>query len=58
LAEIYEKGTVRAATMLNSQPPQHLAAIRAALAQAVRERFAHGERWRVPVPAALLSASA
>ena len=58
LAEIYEKGTVRAATMLNSQPPQHLAAIRAALAQAVRERFAHGERWRVPVPAALSSASA
>ena len=58
LAEIYEKGTVRAATMLNNQPPQHLAAIRAALAQAVRERFAHGERWRVPVPAALSSASA
>jgi ubiquinone/menaquinone biosynthesis C-methylase UbiE len=58
LAEIYEKGTVRAAMLLANQPPQNLAAIRAALAQAVRTRFAHGDRWRVPVPAALVWATA
>jgi SAM-dependent methyltransferase len=58
LCEIYEKGTVRAAMLLARQPPQRLATIRSALAQAVRERFAYGERWRVPVPAALLRATA
>jgi len=58
LSEIYEKGTVRAAMLLANQPPQHLAAIRTALAQVVRKRFAHGDRWRVPVPAALVWATA
>jgi SAM-dependent methyltransferase len=58
LAEIYEKGTVRAAMLLAKQPPPNLAAIRAAIAEAVRTRFAHGDRWLVPVPAALLRASA
>jgi hypothetical protein len=27
------------------------------LAEAVRKRFARGKRWRVPVPAALVSAT-
>jgi SAM-dependent methyltransferase len=58
LCEIYEKGTVRAAMLLGSQPAASLAAIRTAIAASVRTRFAHGERWRVPVPAALLSATA
>ena len=58
LSEIYERGTVRAAAMLASQPPQNLAAIRATMAQSVRTRFADGHRWRVPVPAALVSATA
>ena len=58
LSEIFEKGTVRAATILAQQPPQCLTAIRSALAQAVRERFVYGDRWRVPVPAALLGATA
>jgi SAM-dependent methyltransferase len=58
LSEIFEKGTVRAASLLARQPPQNLAAIRSAMAQAVQERFAHGDRWRVPVPAALLRATA
>ena len=58
LSDIFEKGTVRAATLLASQPPANLAAIKAALAQTVRERFACGDRWRVPVPAALLRATA
>jgi SAM-dependent methyltransferase len=57
LCEIYERGTVRAAMLLGSQPASNLAAIRAAIADQVRARFAHGGRWRVPVPAALLSAT-
>ena len=55
LSEIYERGTVRAAMLLARQPSQNLAAIRLALAAAVRKRFAYGKRWRVPVPAALVS---
>jgi hypothetical protein len=58
LSEIYEKGTVRAAMVLASQPPQSLVAIRQAMAEAVQKRFACGDRWRVPVPAALVRASA
>jgi SAM-dependent methyltransferase len=58
LCEIYEKGTVRAAMLLGNQPASNLAAIRLAIAQSVRERFADGNRWRVPVPAALLGATA
>ena len=58
LFEIYAKGTVRVATMLAHQPPQNLAAIRSALALSVRQQFAVGNRWRVPVPAALVSATA
>ncbi len=58
LCEIYEKGTVRAAMLLGNQPASNLAAIRSAIAKSVRERFANGNRWRVPVPAALLAATA
>jgi SAM-dependent methyltransferase len=58
LFEIIEKGTVRAATLFAKQPPQNLAAIRSALAEAVQKRFAHRGRWRVPIPAALLRATA
>jgi hypothetical protein len=58
LSEIYEKGTVRAAMLLANQPPQNLAAIRSAMAEAVQKRFAYLDRWRVPVPAALLRAYA
>jgi SAM-dependent methyltransferase len=54
LSEIYERGTVRAAAMLASQPPQNLAAIRTAMAKSVQIQFADGTRWRVPVPAALV----
>ena len=58
LSEIYEKGTVRAAMVLASQPPQSLVAIRQAMTEAVQSRFARRDRWRVPVPAALVRASA
>lgn len=57
LSEIYEKGTVRAAMLLAKQPHQNLAAIRSAMTEAVRSRFGFGNRWRVPVPAALVSAA-
>jgi SAM-dependent methyltransferase len=56
--EMFERGTVRAAMVLNSQPPQNREAIRNALTEGVRARFAHGTRWRVPAPAALISATA
>jgi SAM-dependent methyltransferase len=58
LFEIYAKGTVRAAMMLASQPPRNLARIRSALALSVREHFSQGKRWHVPVPAALVRATA
>jgi len=58
LSEIYEKGTVRAAMVLAKQPQQNLTAIRRAMAEAVQQRFVCGDRWRVPVPAALVRATA
>ena len=58
LFEIYAKGTVRAAMLLSKQPPNNVAAIRFALTAAVREQFSSGDRWCVPVPAALVRASA
>jgi ubiquinone/menaquinone biosynthesis C-methylase UbiE len=57
LFEIYAKGTVRVATMLADQPPQNLAAIRSALTLSVRQQFSNGDRFRVPVPAALVRAT-
>jgi SAM-dependent methyltransferase len=56
--EMFERGTVRAAELLSRQPPQNLAAIQSALTNEVRERFANGNHWRVPAPAALISATA
>jgi SAM-dependent methyltransferase len=58
LGEIFEKATVRAAMLLRSQPPGNLAAIRSAMESAVREQFSHGDRWRVPVLAAVVKAAA
>lgn len=58
LFEIYAKGTVRAAMLLSKQPPQNLRDIRSELTTTVREQFSNGDRWRVPVPAALIRAIA
>jgi SAM-dependent methyltransferase len=58
LFEIYARGTVRAAKLLSSQPTENLTAIRSTLAATVRQQFAHENRWRVPVPAALVRATA
>jgi SAM-dependent methyltransferase len=57
LSSIFEEATVRAAQILASQSAPNLRAIRSAMAEAVRERFASGRRWRVPIPAALLRAT-
>jgi ubiquinone/menaquinone biosynthesis C-methylase UbiE len=56
--EMFERGTVRAAMVLHSQPPENRDAIRKALTEGVRARFAHCGRWRAPAPAALVSATA
>jgi SAM-dependent methyltransferase len=56
LVDMFQHGTVRAATVLANQPPQNLEAIRRAITDEVRARFARGDRWRVPAPAALISA--
>jgi SAM-dependent methyltransferase len=56
--EIFARGTVRAAMLLARQPPKHLTAIRSALNEEVRRRFASGSQWRVPTMAAVLSATA
>jgi SAM-dependent methyltransferase len=58
LFEIYAKGTVRAAMLLSKQPLENMAAIRSALTAIVRGQFSSGDRWRVPVPATLVRASA
>lgn len=56
LCETFEKATVRAAQLFGAQPPERRAAIRAAMATTVRERFGDGRRYKVPMPAALVSA--
>ena len=55
---IYEKGTVRAASLLSNQPTSNKAAIKSEISDVVQKRFVHGDKWRVPVPAALVSAIA
>jgi hypothetical protein len=44
--------------LLAKQPPENLAAIRSALTSLVEEQFSREKRWRVPVPAALVLATA
>jgi SAM-dependent methyltransferase len=56
LCEIFENATVRAANLLAAQPPDRLLEIRSAVAAMVRNRFSIGGRWRVPMPATLVSA--
>ena len=56
--DIFAKGTVRAAMLLAQQPPEHHAAIRSALIEEVRQRFASGALWRVPTFAAVIGATA
>lgn len=58
LWEVFSRATVRAAMILDAQPAEARAAIRHAMAEAVREGFADGGAYRVPAPAALVIAAA
>ena len=58
LAEIFQQGAPRGGYLLSQQPEDHRTAIKAAVAAEVRERFAHGDIWRAPVPACLVVATA
>lgn len=58
LAEIFENGAPRGGYLLSQQPEANKAAIKAAVAQKVRENFADGKKWRAPMPASLIVARA
>jgi ubiquinone/menaquinone biosynthesis C-methylase UbiE len=58
LADIYERGTVRATMLLSRQPAANLKAIRDAISAAVEEEFAVEGGWRVPIFAGLVTARA
>ncbi len=58
LAEIFETGAPRGGYLMSQQPAENNAAIKAAVAEEVRARFAHGQGWRAPMPAALVVAHA
>lgn len=58
LAEIFQKGAPRGGFLLAQQPPENLTAIRTAIADKVNEQCRAGDRWHVPIPAALLRAVA
>lgn len=58
LFRLFAEGTVRAAMLLSSQPPDNLAAIKSAITDTVLERFTDGDGWRCPAPAAVISGRA
>jgi ubiquinone/menaquinone biosynthesis C-methylase UbiE len=58
LAEIFQQGAPRGGYLLTQQPDHSRAAIKTAIAAKVRERFAQGDEWHVPIPAALVTATA
>lgn len=55
-ARFFEEGTARGGYLLRRQSPAARAAIRAAVADWVRAQCAPGPPWRVPIPAAIVSA--
>ena len=56
LADLFENATVKAAALLKGQLQTNLEAIRKSMAALVEERFGVQNGWRVPVPAALVTA--
>lgn len=56
LAEIFQNGAPRGGYLLSQQPEANNAAIKAAVAEKVRDRFSHGDKWRAPMPASLIVA--
>lgn len=51
-------GTVRGGVLLRAQPEAHLAAIREAIRRAVLEAFGPAPPWTIPIPAAVIGATA
>ena len=58
LAEIFQNGAPRGGYLLSQQPATNNSAIKAAVAEKVRERFGHGDKWKAPLPASLIVARA
>lgn len=58
VAEIFEQGAPRSGYLLTQQPEECRAAIKEAVAAKVRERFSEGDKFHVPIPAALVTATA
>lgn len=58
LAEIFQKGAPRGGYLLKQQQAANRAAIKEAVTNKVRARFADGNAWRAPIPASLVVARA
>lgn len=56
LAEIFQNGAPRGGYLLSKQPKANNTAIKQAVAEKVRDRFADGDKWRAPMPASLIVA--
>lgn len=58
LFDAFDKGSVRAASLLGGQPSENRAAIRADLADLTRQKGEnHGDHWRVPMPSVIVAAT-
>ncbi|WP_050932048.1 class I SAM-dependent methyltransferase [Aestuariivita boseongensis] len=58
LAEIFQNGAPRGGYLLSQQPAANNSAIKAAVAEKVRERFGNGDKWHAPLPASMIVARA
>ena len=56
--DYFREGTVRGALLLRSQPAENASAIRDAIEKAVLEEFGSDAPWIIPIPAAIVSATA
>ncbi len=54
--DYFFEGTVRGALLLRSQPKDNAEAIRSAVGEAVKEEFGSQGPWKIPIPAAIVSA--
>lgn len=54
----FERGAPRSGYLLSRQPESNRDAIARAITSEVEERFGEGDGWRVPIPAAIVSAVA
>ena len=54
--DYFFEGTVRGALLLRSQPKKNAEAIRSAIGEAVKEEFGSHGPWKIPIPAAIVSA--